>query len=72
MTYQKFITDPMPQYSKGEETFNYVSHIVGGSVGIFLLIFCFIHYFTNKVNLSYFIGMIIFSISIILLYTIST
>ena len=34
MTYQKFITDPMPEYSKGEEIFNYVSHIVGGAVGV--------------------------------------
>ena len=36
MTYQKFITDPMPEYTKGEEIFNYVSHIVGGSIGIYL------------------------------------
>ena len=25
MTFQKFISDPMPEYSKGEEIFNYVS-----------------------------------------------
>ena len=42
MTYQKFITDPMPEYSKGEEIFNYVSHIAGGAIGIFLFLVQFI------------------------------
>lgn len=72
MTYQKFITDPMPEYTKGEEIFNYVSHIVGGSVGIFLVIFSSIWFDVSDINLSAYLGMMIFAISIILLYTIST
>lgn len=72
MTYQKFITDPMPEYTKGEEIFNYVSHIVGGSVGIFLVIFSSIWFGVSDINLSAYLGMMIFAISIILLYTIST
>ncbi len=72
MTYQKFITDPMPEYTKGEEIFNYVSHIVGGSVGIFLVIFSSIWFGVSDINLLAYLGMMIFAVSIILLYTIST
>lgn len=72
MTYQKFITDPMPEYSKGEEIFNYVSHIVGGAVGVFLVIFSSIWYGVSNISLFSYFGMMIFSVSIILLYTIST
>ena len=72
MTYQKFITDPMPEYTKGEEIFNYVSHIVGGSIGIFLIIFTSIYFGVNNIKLSSYFCMIVFSISIIGLYTIST
>ena len=73
MTYQKFITDPMPKYSKGEEIFNYVSHIVGGAIGIFLVIFSSIYYGIKKeIETINFIGILLFSLSIIALYTIST
>ena len=72
MTLQKFITDPMPKYSKGEEIFNYVSHIVGGSIGVFLLIFSSIYYGVNRYDLIEFISVLVYSISIILLYTISS
>lgn len=72
MTYQKFITDPMPEYTKGEEIFNYVSHIVGGSVGIFLVIFSSIWFGVSDIKLSSYLGMMVFAVSIILLYTIST
>lgn len=72
MTYQKFITDPMPEYTKGEEIFNYVSHIVGGSVGIFLVIFISIWFGVSDIKLSSYLGMMVFAVSIVLLYTIST
>ena len=72
MTYQKFITDPMPEYTKGEEIFNYVSHIVGGSIGIFLIIFSSILFGVSDIKLSSYLGMMVFAVSIILLYTIST
>lgn len=72
MTYQKFISDPMPEYTKGEEIFNYVSHIVGGSIGILLIIFSSICFGVKEIKLSAYLGMMIFAVSIILLYTIST
>lgn len=72
MTYQKFISDPMPEYTKGEEIFNYVSHIIGGSIGIFLIIFSSILFGVSDIKLSSYLGMMIFAVSIILLYTIST
>ena len=72
MTYQKFITDPMPEYTKGEEIFNYVSHIVGGSVGVFLVIFSSIWFGVSNINLQAYLGMMIFAVNVILLYTIST
>ena len=32
----------LPTYSKGEEIFNMVSHIVGGALGVIALILCLI------------------------------
>lgn len=72
MTYKKLITDPMPEYSKGEEIFNYVSHIVGGSIGIFMVIFSSICFVVKNLNLSEYLSVLTYSITIILLYTIST
>jgi len=31
----------LPVYSKGEEIFNMVSHIVGGAFGVAVLVLCF-------------------------------
>ena len=72
MTYKKLITDPMPEYSKGEEIFNYVSHIVCGSIGIFMVVFSSICFGVKNLNLSEYLSVLTYSITIILLYTIST
>ena len=32
----------LPTYSKGEEIFNMVSHIIGGALGVVALVLCFI------------------------------
>ena len=72
MTYKKLITAPMPEYSKGEEIFNYVSHIVGASIGIFMVIFSSICFGVKNLNLSEYFSVLTYSITIILLYTIST
>ena len=32
----------LPNYSIGEERFNYISHIVGGAIGLIALILCLI------------------------------
>ena len=40
MTRTKLLDRLLPDYTKGEEIFNYVSHIVGGGFGIIALILC--------------------------------
>lgn len=57
-----------PLYSKGEEIFNAVTHIVGGSLGIIYLIVLIIFSAPNTTNT---IAVIIFSICTIILYTMS-
>ena len=40
MTRTKLIDRKLPDYSRGEEIFNMVSHIVGGGFGVIALILC--------------------------------
>ena len=61
----------MPKYTKGEEIFNMTSHIVGAGIGVFTLIACTIISSIHK-NVYGIISGIIFSLSIILLYTMSS
>jgi len=62
---------PLPVYTKGEEVFNMVSHIVGGAIGIAALVLCIIvsaiHH--NGYGLA---GSIVYGISMITLYTMSS
>ena len=58
-------------YSKGEEIFNGVTHIIGGGLGILFLIFACI-YGGLKINSLQTISLIVYSISMIVLYTMST
>ena len=62
---------PLPTYTKGEEIFNMVSHIVGGAIGIAALvlgiIISAIH--RNGYGLA---GSIVYGISMIVLYTMSS
>lgn len=61
----------LPNYSKGEEIFNMVSHIVGGALGIVALILCII---TAAMAHSA-IGVVsscIYGVTLILLYTMSS
>ncbi len=61
----------LPTYSKGEERFNYISHIVGASFGLFVLIYGIIasciQFDGYKVA-----SMIIYGLSILILYLMST
>ncbi|HIU16455.1 MAG TPA: hemolysin III family protein [Candidatus Ventricola intestinavium] len=61
----------MPDYTKGEERFNMISHIVGGAIGVAALVFCIVrsalHH--NGYGLA---GSIVFGVSMILLYTMSS
>ena len=62
---------PLPAYTKGEEVFNMVSHIVGGAIGVAALVLCIIfsavHH--NGYGLA---GSIVYGISMITLYTMSS
>ena len=72
MTYQKLMTEPMPKYSNGEETFNLVTHIIGGGFGIGVLIFSIVIAFLEKITFYEFFALSVFSITCIVLYTISS
>ena len=60
----------MPVYTRGEERFNMISHIVGGAVGIAALVLCIIRSAIrhNGYGLA---GSIVFGVSMIVLYTMS-
>ena len=61
----------LPVYTKGEERFNMISHIVGGAIGVAALVLCIVrsalHH--NGYGLA---GSIVFGVSMILLYTMSS
>lgn len=71
MTRTKLKDREMPVYTKKEEMFNMISHIVGGVVGIAGMVLCIIfsalHH--NGYGLA---GSIVFGVSMILLYTMSS
>lgn len=61
----------LPKYTKGEEIFNMTSHIVGGAFGIAALTLCIIFSAIHKDG--YALGSsIVYGISMILLYTMSS
>ncbi|MCL1791510.1 MAG: hemolysin III family protein [Peptococcaceae bacterium] len=61
----------LPNYTKGEETFNAVSHIVGGGLSIVALATCLIVAITSGSTWSVVSG-VIYAVSLILLYTMSS
>lgn len=61
----------MPVYTRGEEIFNMVTHIVGGSLGIIGMIICLVISVLHK-NVYSIVGSIIYGISMIFLYTMSS
>ncbi len=62
------INKSIPEYTKGEEIFNAVSHIVGGALGLVALITLLIFAYPNA---GYMAAVAAFGISVILLYTMS-
>lgn len=61
----------LPTYSKGEEIFNMVSHIVGGALGIVVITLCAIFGAINN-NVYGIISGTIFGATLVILYTISS
>ena len=71
MKRQKLSQRKLPYYTKGEEIFNMVSHIVGGAVGIAALTLCVIFAALHK-NVFGVVGSAIYGASMIILYTMSS
>ena len=62
---------PLPTYTRGEELFNMISHIVGGAIGIAALVLCIVFSAVHK-NGYGLAGSIVYGISMITLYTMSS
>ena len=61
----------LPDYTRGEEIMNMVTHIVGGGLGILALIFCVIRAVLRDNTLGV-IGSAIYGSTMIILYTVSS
>jgi len=62
---------PLPTYTRGEELFNMISHIVGGAIGIAALVLCIVISAVRK-NGYGLAGSIVYGVSMITLYTMSS
>lgn len=71
MARQKLSERKLPDYTKGEEIFNMVSHIVGGAVGIAALALCVVFAALHR-NVYGVVGGAIYGASMIILYTMSS
>lgn len=67
----KLIDRRLPDYTRGEEIFNMVSHIVGGGAGVIICALCIIKSFFNH-DAYQIVGSFIYGFSMIILYTISS
>ena len=61
----------LPDYTRGEEIFNMVTHIVGGAIGVATLVFCIILPALSG-NVTGVLCGIMFGVSMIFLYTMSS
>jgi hemolysin III len=71
MTRTKIKDRILPTYTKGEEVFNMVSHIVGGAFGIAALVLCVVFSALHH-DVWAVVGSAIYGASLILLYTMSS
>ena len=71
MTRTRLIHRTLPDYTKGEEIFNMVSHIAGGALGIVALVLCVVQS-ALKGDVWGVVGSAIYGASLILLYTTSS
>ncbi len=61
----------LPNYTKGEEIFNMVSHIVGGGLGVIIAALCIVKAFLNH-DAYQVVSAFIYGFSMIILYTMSS
>ena len=71
MTRTKLCDRVLPNYTKGEEIFNTISHSVGAIFGIVALLTCLIVAVTKQ-NIWAVVSSIIYGTSLILLYSMSS
>lgn len=71
MTRTKLKDRTLPDYTKGEERFNTVSHIVGGGFGVIALVACVL-ISARKGDPWAIVGSAIYGASMVLLYTVSS
>ena len=71
MTRTKLIDRRLPDYTRSEEIFNMVTHIVGGGFGVLVLILCAV-FSLLRCNYWGFAGGTIYGLMMIFLYTISS
>lgn len=71
MKRQKLDERTLPEYTRGEEIFNMVSHIVGGAAGIVAIALCVIFAILHK-DMYGVVGSVIYGVSMIVLYTCSS
>jgi len=64
-------TKGMPKYTRGEELFNMITHIVGGGLGVISLLFCVIVAAYNQ-NIWGVVSGLIYGFSVVLLFTMSS
>lgn len=67
----KLIDRRLPDYTRGEEIFNMVSHIVGGGIGVAICALCVVKAFLNW-DAYQIVGSFIYGFSMIILYTVSS
>ena len=61
----------LPNYSRGEEIMNMVTHIVGGGLGVIVLILCLVRSILNQ-DVYGIVGSVIYGVCMITLYTMSS
>lgn len=61
----------LPDYTSGEEIMNMVTHIVGGGIGILVLLLCAAKALLRQNSLDL-IGAIVYGVSMVALYTVSS
>ena len=71
MTRTKLSDRSLPQYTKGEELFNMVSHIVGGAIGFVATVLCVVFAAIHG-NVYGIISGAVYGATLILLYTMSS
>ena len=69
MTRTRLRERALPDYTRGEEWFNMISHIAGGALGVLVLILCLLRAWGDGWGMT---GSILYGLSFIQLYTISS